>query len=125
VQCFKTDGKFTVYSPLNLDDYSDVRDYFRAAKKAVERAIKAGYRTPLLLIPNTPKFKYAELNVVLGALAATYVPIQYREQVPEHALRIDTLNVSWSEKDRLAQLIETVNWMNSGLQVAKDIGKKE
>ncbi|KAG5670519.1 hypothetical protein PVAND_000777 [Polypedilum vanderplanki] len=122
VQCFKVDNKFTVYSPLNLDDYSDVRDYFRAAKKGVERAMKAGYRNPLLLIPSTPKFKYSELNVILGALAASYVPAQYREQVPEKAFRLDAINVAWSQKDQLAQLIDTVNWMYSGLQIAKDIG---
>lgn len=40
VSCFSCDNKLTVYSPLDLDDYADVREYFNAAKKGVERAVK-------------------------------------------------------------------------------------
>ncbi|KAG5683579.1 hypothetical protein PVAND_012852 [Polypedilum vanderplanki] len=70
-------------------------------KKSVERAMKAGYRNPLLFI--------------LGVLAASYLPVQYREQVPEKTFRLDAINVAWSQKDQLAQLIDTVNWIYSGL----------
>lgn len=122
VQCFKCDNKLTVYSPLSLDDYSDVRDYFKAAKKAVERVVQAGYSKPLLIIPSNPKFKYAELNVLLGALAAIYVPLQFREDVPEKAQRLQTLNVSWTQTEKLAHLIETASSLESGLFIARDIG---
>lgn len=40
VSCFSCDNKLTVYSPTDLDDYADVREYFNAAKKGVERALK-------------------------------------------------------------------------------------
>lgn len=121
-QTFKCDNKFTVYSPLNIDDYSDVREYFIAAKKGVARAVKAGYSKPLLTIPSSPKFKYAELSSLLGALAALYVPIQFREDVPDKAQRIQTLYISWTQKDQVQNLIETATFLESGLFISRDIG---
>lgn len=122
VSCFKYDNKFAVYSPLDLNDYADVREYFRAAKKGVLRAVKAGYLKPLLVLPSTPKFKNAELNVVLGGIASVYVPIQYREDCPDKAQRLKVLNVSWSQKELLKGLIEKAIWMESGIYVSRDIG---
>lgn len=122
VSCFNCDGKLTVYSPLDLDDYSDVREYFNAAKKGVERAVKAGAKRLMLLIPYVPKFKKGELATVLGALSALYVPIQFREDVPDKAQRVEVLNVSWAQKDQVQHLIKTAVTLESGLYVARDIG---
>ncbi|KAL7023436.1 hypothetical protein ACKWTF_012610 [Chironomus riparius] len=122
VSCFKHDNKLAIYSPLDLNDYSDVREYFKAAKKGVARAIKAGSLYPMLILPSRPKYKHAELNTVLGALSALYVPIQYREDVPEKAERIKCLNISWSQKDQLKDLIEKAKSLESGLYIARDIG---
>lgn len=122
VSCFNCDNKLTVYSPLDLDDYSDVREYFKAAKKGVERAVKAGCTNLLLQIPSLPKFKNAELSTVLGALCALYVPIQFREDVPEKAQRIQNLYISWAQKDKVNELINTAKMLESGLFVARDIG---
>lgn len=122
VSCFNCDNKLTVYSPLDLNDYSDVREYFKAAKKGVERAVKAGCTKLLLLIPSLPKFKNAELSTVLGALCALYVPIQFREDLPDKAQRIQSLSISWAQKGKLDDLIKTAISLESGLFISRDIG---
>lgn len=122
VSCFSLENKLTVYSPLDLDDYSDVREYFKAAKKGVERALKAGCTKLLLQVPSVPKFKNAEISTVLGALSALYVPIQFREDVPDKAQRIQNLFISWSQKDQVQNLIKTSTMLDSGLYIARDIG---
>jgi hypothetical protein len=83
VSLFICDNIVTVYSPLNNDDYSDVREYFKAGKKALERSVQAGYVKPLLILPTFPIYKNGELSVLLGALSALYVPLQYREDVSD------------------------------------------
>lgn len=122
VSCFSCDNKLTVYSPLDIDDYSDVREYFNAGKKGVERAVKAGATKLLLLIPSSPKFKNAELSTLLGALSALYVPIQFREDVPDKTQRIQNLFVSWAQKDQVPNLINTAISLESGLFISRDIG---
>lgn len=122
VSCFKHDNKLAIYSPLDIDDYSDVREYFQAAKKAVTRAVKGGCTKPLLYLPSVPKFKYAELNAILGALNAVYVPIQYREDVPSKANQIKVLNVTWSQNDQLKSLVDKATWIESGIYISRDIG---
>jgi leucyl aminopeptidase len=75
-----------------------------------------------LLVPSVPKFKNGELATVLGALSALYVPIQFREDVPEKAKRIESLNISWAQKDQVQKLINTAITLESGLFVSRDIG---
>jgi leucyl aminopeptidase len=120
--CFKCADVPTIFAPLDLDDYSDVRGYFQAAKKAVERAFKAGFNRPSIVLPSAPKFKSAELSSLLGALAALYVPIQYREAVPTNARRIQQLFVSSTTQTNLTSLIETAVALESGLFISRDIG---
>lgn len=63
-----------VYSPLpELTDYHDVRSYKTAAAKSLERAIKGGFKSPLLVVPQSTRFVNAELCTVLGALEELYV----------------------------------------------------
>ncbi|XP_070502807.1 putative aminopeptidase W07G4.4 [Chironomus tepperi] len=122
VSCFKHDNRLVIHSPLDINDYSDVREYFKSAKKGIERAVKAGSVNPSLILPSRPKYKNAELSTILGALSALYVPIQYREEVPEKAQRIKCLYISWSQKDQLQDLIEKAKWLESGLYICRDIG---
>lgn len=44
VSCFKADAFDcrVIYSPVNVEDYDDVRRYSQAAKKALERAVNVG-----------------------------------------------------------------------------------
>lgn len=122
VSCFKCDGQPTIYSPLHFDDYSDVRDYHKAGKKAIERALKGGFTAPLLVLPSNPKFKNGELFVLLGALDALYVPIQYREDVPSKAQRLSVLRVAMEEHKMVESLIKTAVMIESGLYISRDIG---
>ena len=122
VSCFKCDGQATIYSPLDFDDYSDVRDYHKAGKKAIERALKGGFTAPLLVLPSSPKFKNGELLTLLGALDALYVPIQYREDVPSKAQRLSVLRVAIQENEMLDSLIKAAVMIESGLYVSRDIG---
>ena len=122
VSCFKCDGKPTIYSPLDFDDYSDVRDYHKAGKKAIERALKGGFNAPVLILPSNPKFKNGELLALLGALDALYVPIQYREDVPTKARRLAVLRVAMQDHVLVDGLIKTAIMIESGLHVARDIG---
>lgn len=83
VSCFKSKKLDlpVVYSPVpELSDYHDVRCYQQAAAKSLERAIKAGFKAPLLFIPEINKFRNAELCTVLGALDELYVVSSYKEK---------------------------------------------
>lgn len=123
VSCFKCDNFPTIYSPLDLDDYSDVREFFRSAKKGIERAIKGGFKKPVIVLPSAPKFKNAELLSLLGALAALYVPIQYREANPANASRVQHLFVSSStHQSDLNELIKKATSLESALFISRDIG---
>lgn len=62
-----------VYSPLgSIDDYDDVRIFKNSAYAGVKRALKAGIRRPLLVLPDHPLFENAALVTLLGALQALY-----------------------------------------------------
>ena len=76
VSCFKSQhfNMPVVYSPLpDWTDYLDVRAYQRAAAKSLARAVKGGFKAPLLVVPESKRFKNAELCTVLGALEELYV----------------------------------------------------
>ncbi|XP_004534214.1 putative aminopeptidase W07G4.4 isoform X1 [Ceratitis capitata] len=124
VSCFKSQqlNLPVVYSPIQeLSDYHDVRTYQKAAAKSLERAIKAGFKSPLLLVPASKRFANAELCTVLGALDQLYVPIQLREDVPEQAKRIAQLSLL-IETPRAEDIIKEALVLESGRMVARDIG---
>lgn len=76
VSCFKSQqlNLPVVYSPVpEISDYHDVRCYQLAAAKSLQRAIKAGFKAPLLWLPENKKFLNVELCTVLGALEELYV----------------------------------------------------
>lgn len=122
VSCFKLEGQVVIFSPIDIDDYSDVREYFRSAKKGIERAFNAGFVKPALILPSIPKFKNAELVALLGAMAGLYVPIQFREAVPEKAHRIEQLFVTSTLQKNLTKVIEIGAALESALFISRDIG---
>jgi len=115
-------AKRLVFAPTGpLDrDYDDVRRFTDAAEAGVKRAIAAGSKRPLLLtsgtLPSGSKDQ-AELAALLGALAATYVPIEMREGCPEKAKKVDVLGWAGSES-----VYKTAKAMEAGRFVARDIG---
>jgi leucyl aminopeptidase len=126
VSCFKCDNIATIYCPLDVDEFSkayvDVREYFRSAKKGIERAVSAGYKNPAIVLPSSAKFKNGELSALLGALAALYVPIQFREASPSNVRRLDQLFVTSKQPSNLKALVEAATFLESGLFIARDIG---
>jgi len=122
VACFKCDNIPTIFCPLDLDDYSDVRDYFRSAKKGIERAVKGGFAKPAIVLPSAPKFKNAELSSLLGALAGLYVPIQFREADPANVSRVQQLFVTSTDPSNLKELIVKATSLESALFISRDIG---
>ncbi|KAI8130487.1 hypothetical protein FF38_12554 [Lucilia cuprina] len=124
VSCFKSKKLDlpVVYSPVpELSDYHDVRCYQQAAAKSLQRAIKAGFKAPLLFIPENKKFLNAELCTVLGALEELYVPIQLREDLPEKRQRVANLSVMMANP-KAEEIFKEALILESGRFVARDIG---
>lgn len=126
VSCFTT-SEFDapiIYSPVGeLKDYDDVRNYGNAAAKVMKRAIKAGAKSPLLILPNkSAKYDLAGMNTLMGALAELYVPIQLREDIPSKQQRFSVLGVYMDDQTKLDKLIQTAKVLESGRYVARDIG---
>lgn len=134
VSCFRSTidraeaifGGRVVYAPIGeLDDFDDVRAYARAAGRAVARAIKAGARRPILVLPaaGSGRFAHAALSALLGALHELYVPIQLREDLPERRQQIDEMGV-WSTDDGQTALAawEHAQSIERARFVARDIG---
>lgn len=63
-----------IFSPVsNQTDYDDVRCFAEAASKGIKRALKAGVKNPLLVVPQSQRFPESQLVTLLGALEALYV----------------------------------------------------
>ncbi|PNF24595.1 putative aminopeptidase W07G4.4 [Cryptotermes secundus] len=107
--------------PLS-NDYADVRSFSDAAKKGILRALKAGVKAPLLLLPSHPSFRQSELVTLLGALEALYVNLQVREDLPDKAQKIKVLGVYSADSNNLARIVELATALESGRSVARDIG---
>lgn len=123
--CFKSDALNcrVVYAPVGkLTDFDDVRRYGEAAGNALARAIKAGAKQPVFVVPSSKDFVEADLVSVLGALAKLYVPLQLREDVPEKKQRFDQLGFYHPDQAKLAKIMKEARMFESGLFVARDIG---
>ncbi|XP_030369864.1 putative aminopeptidase W07G4.4 [Scaptodrosophila lebanonensis] len=124
VSCFKSEKLDipVVYAPVpELTDYDDVRSYQKAARESLKRAIKGGFKSPLLVVPNNSRFAQTELCTVLGALEGLYVPIQLREDVPEKKSLISNLSL-FIDNPRAEDIIREALVLESGRFVARDIG---
>ncbi|EDV90694.1 putative aminopeptidase W07G4.4 [Drosophila grimshawi] len=123
VSCFKSNlGLPVIYAPVQeLTDYDDVRCYQKAAAQSLQRAIKSGFKAPLLVVPNSKRFSQVELCTVLGALEELYVPIQLREEVPEKKKRISSLSVLINNPNA-EKIMKDALVLESARRIARDIG---
>ncbi|KAK3706766.1 hypothetical protein QZH41_004505 [Actinostola sp. cb2023] len=103
--------------PVNRD-YDDVRRYSDAAVEGIKRAIKAGSKSPLLVVPSPNTFHNAWAATVLGVLHGLYVPIEIREDVPDRKEKVDHLGVFLQATEDL----DYVSALESGRLVCRDIG---
>uniref|UniRef100_A0A182S575 Cytosol aminopeptidase domain-containing protein n=1 Tax=Anopheles funestus TaxID=62324 RepID=A0A182S575_ANOFN len=129
VSCFRcqlgTDLVRVVYSCVGeLSDFDDVRRYAEAAGCALRRALKAGAKYPVLVLPASSKrFPNAPLVALLGALHELYVPLQLREDVPTKSHRYRKIGVHYAENAQQgADLLRLVQTLEAGRFVARDIG---
>lgn len=115
-----------IYSSCaSLDqDYVDVRSYYDAACKGIQRSLKAGAKNPLLIVPEISSgFERHALVTVLGALEPLYVPLEIREDVPDRARKVDGLGVSFSTPiDEQQKVVELAHAIERGRYVCRDIG---
>jgi len=129
VTCFKEPNQNyrVVYAPLGqLDDFDDVRAYARTSGKAISRAIRAGAKSIILVLPeaknSSGRYQFSALQTLLGALHELYVPIQLREDVPDQKQRIEKLGVYHSDASYLKQIIANATSFEKGRFVARDVG---
>jgi len=111
-------AKKIVYSGTGtlLNDWDDVRNFAVAAKAGVKKALETGSKAPLLYF-NVTKYPQADVVSVLGALEATYVPLEVREQVPEKAVKVSKIGILGD-----GSKIDLVKALEAGRIVSRDIG---
>ncbi|KJE92586.1 hypothetical protein CAOG_003521 [Capsaspora owczarzaki ATCC 30864] len=130
---------FASTGPLSRD-YDDVRRYADAADRAIKRAVKAGARRPAITVvpyqstksvtDDATHDRYTQHVEValLGALAASYVPLEARESENEaNNFGLKVLELGWLplEANRVAdpqRLVSYVNAVEAGRILARDIG---
>lgn len=111
-----------VYSPTGpLTDYHDVRSFGEAANKGIARALKAEFKTPLLVLNPDDKFSHCDLVTILGALDALYVNIQYREDCPDKCPKVKTLGVWSNSYTHLQETVKLAVALEEARIVARDI----
>lgn len=123
--CFKSSvlDCRVIYAPIGkLTDYDDVRRYSEAAGRVISRAIKAGAKQPLVVLPTSKDFTEADLVTILGALSQLYVPLQLREDVPAKRQRFERVGFYHPDASKLAKILKEAKAIESGRYVARDIG---
>ncbi|XP_077983786.1 putative aminopeptidase W07G4.4 [Glandiceps talaboti] len=112
---------FSPTGPLNRD-HDDVRRFYDAANVGMERILKAGSKSPVIVCTSNPAFKNAMLVTVLGALHAVYVPLEVREAKPDKSKKIDKLGVWTEHKGKRERIVKLSRAFENGRSVYRDIG---
>jgi len=118
----KVPGGRMVYAPTGpISEYHDVRTFGEVAKKAIERALKAKFTAPLLVLSPDERFPHAEMVTLLGALEALYVNIQYREDCPDKCPKVKNIGVWGPEYATTVDIVNIAANFEDGRIVARDI----
>jgi len=111
---------FSNTGPVNRD-YDDLRRFSDAGFAGVKRAIAAGAKSPLVVqhgsLPFCGDAKQASVCALLGAMAASYVPLEMREGNKEKAKKLSSLG--WAGDKEILDFAVKVE---HGRIVARDIG---
>lgn len=119
--CEELPSKRLVFAPTGpvTRDYDDVRCFQEAAIKGIKKALSAGCRAPLLVVPGHERYTLATRVGILGALHAIYTPLEVREDVPSKASKLDRLGLFMETENQAEnKLIEA---MEAGRIVCRDI----
>ncbi|KAL7673227.1 hypothetical protein ACOME3_008095 [Neoechinorhynchus agilis] len=111
--------KRIVFSPTGSldDDYDDVRKFYNAGFKGMQRLIGSGSKRPFFLCEPSV-FRKAYFAAASGALEATYVPIERRNGHDSHKHKIDCMGSLLTARDDIVR----ADIINRGKIVMKDIG---
>ncbi|UJR27930.1 hypothetical protein I4U23_009190 [Adineta vaga] len=119
-------GKRLIYSSTGKinRDYDDVRRFADAAAAGMKKALSLGAKSPLIASFGSKLYKQAHLVTLLSALATTYVPLQVREDKPEHKAKVDRLGVYLGQNlsDHTDKLVSYARAIELGRVVGRDIG---
>lgn len=123
----ETPFKRLVYAPIGPvnRDFDDIRNFSDAAVRGISRALKAGSRNPLIVLPNgdavPKKYSYFDLAIVLGIYQILYVPLENREF--KSVKKVDSLGfTNFADGKRQAEILKLANGIECGRAVARDIG---
>ncbi|KAJ9601607.1 hypothetical protein L9F63_000215, partial [Diploptera punctata] len=86
------------------------------------KALKAGVKSPLLILPSHPSYKYSELVSLLDCCVICVPNLQLREDLPEKAQRVKKLGLYSENIDKLPNIVKLATALESGRYVARDIG---
>ncbi|XP_065223574.1 putative aminopeptidase W07G4.4 [Planococcus citri] len=112
-----------VYVPVSVNpDFDDVRSFGESGKKAIQRALKAGVKTPLVILSPYANFPYCQLVTLLGVFEALYVNLQYREDRPEVFPKVKQLGIYSTQPKKIDQIVKTAVALENGRYVARDVG---
>jgi len=110
---------FAHTGPLNRD-YDDVRRYDDAVVKAVSRALGAGKKNLLLVVPESKAFSETLIVSLLATFETLYVPLEVREAFPGR-VKADRVGVLRTHQNADRILQEAIT-LEHGRIVARDIG---
>ncbi|CAB4022915.1 aminopeptidase [Paramuricea clavata] len=111
--------------PVNRD-YDDVRRYYDAAGNGMKRALKAGSKKPVLVLPSETSFKHAWTVTAFGALQALYTPIEVAVSDPTKAKKVDCLAIFFTGPDKHGEeMLEYVKAVEIGRTVCRDIAASD
>ncbi|KAM7540222.1 hypothetical protein Aperf_G00000037969 [Anoplocephala perfoliata] len=118
-----------IFSPTGIlnGELADSRNIYTAASKAIQKALKIGFGSFLLVLGPIKTVKnralpwyagdYPLLNAVLGALQALYQPLELREALGKES-KYSKLGVYKAEDD----LLNIARSIEEGRCIARDIG---
>ena len=125
IACSGVPGSRIIYSPTGgVDgDFDDVRNFQDAAIKGTKRALLAGCKMPLIILPSSETYKYATEVSLLGVLHALYTPLEVREFKQGAPYKKVQQVGLWSQnEDSITHLIKIVSSIEMGRIIACDIG---
>ncbi|OTF80463.1 aminopeptidase-like protein, partial [Euroglyphus maynei] len=115
---------YTPVGPINRD-FDDVRTFMDAATRGLSRALKAGARMPLIILPSINGFheQYSlfDLSILLGVYQILYVPLENREY--KSLTKVDFIDfTNFCDVNRETKIMELAKAIECGRGVARDIG---
>lgn len=119
-------AKRLIYSPTGPinSDYHDVRSFGEAGRKGIIRAVKAGVKSPLLVLGKFSAFPQAQLVSLLGVMEGLYMNLQLREDCPNKFPKVRSIGVLGCIPT-VTRLLTVASALESGRLLARDIGASD